>query len=487
MNYIYLTLFTFFAALGITWLCRSLGHRLKIVDQPDNYRKVHKKPIPLVGGYAIFISTCLVVAFISFFKPQLFQVSENKDLWVFVLGCLMILLTGAYDDLKDMRPRYKALLQGLAATLLYFFGFAINKVSIPYLGTVDFAMISYPMTIFWFMGCMNVINLLDGLDGLAGGVSLFAIITLTVSSANSGNSLGLTLNLIVIGALLAFLVFNFNPASIFLGDAGSMLLGFFIAAMSLKTNHKAETALTLAIPFIAIGLPVFDTIVAFLRRWSRRVPISSADRKHIHHVLLSSGLSTKSVVLILYAICIVFSSVSYLLILKRDGTAMIFLSIILFVAFLYAKRYGIINTDQIIKRIKEDRFENKRSSLAQIELEKALHQFEKAETEDQVWEYSMPVFEAMHLDKTIFAFKDQEKNFYWRKDDWQTGPITNDIIDKWSLFLKVFKDQTVYGKLEVWKVSQGTPVRDIFMQLNILREAMALHFERISKEDGASS
>ena len=487
MPYTYLTIFTFIGALIITWLCRAVGIKLKITDNPDNYRKVHESPIPLMGGFAIFFSTCLAILAASQISPNLVEFSGEANIFVFFIGALLILGTGVYDDIKDMRPRYKALMQMLVATLLYFFGFAINKVSIPYIGTVDFAIISYPMTLFWFMGCMNVINLLDGLDGLAGGVSLIAIITLAISLGKTPQPLIMSLCLIVIASLLAFLIFNFNPASIFLGDAGSMLLGFFIAAMSLKTNHKAETALTLAIPFIAIGLPVFDTIVAFLRRWSRRVPISSADRKHIHHVLLSSGLSTKSVVLILYAICIVFSSVSYLLILKRDGTAMIFLSIILFVAFLYAKRYGIINTDQIIKRIKEDRFENKRSSLAQIELEKALHQFEKAETEDQVWEYSMPVFEAMHLDKTIFAFKDQEKNFYWRKDDWQTGPITNDIIDKWSLFLKVFKDQTVYGKLEVWKVSQGTPVRDIFMQLNILREAMALHFERISKEDGASS
>ncbi|MDD7986885.1 MraY family glycosyltransferase [Lentisphaera marina] len=485
MPYLYLTLFTFLGSLIITLICRYFGHKWKIVDQPDNYRKVHKKPIPLVGGYSIFISSLLSFLFVLFFQKDLIK-SEVIDpqMWALLVGAIIILLTGGYDDLHDIKPRHKALMQAFVASLLYIMGFAINKVSIPYIGTVDFTMISYPMTLFWFMGCMNVINLLDGLDGLAGGVSLFAIITLTVNSANSGNTTLLILNLIVSATLLAFLVFNFNPASIFLGDAGSMLLGYYIATISLISSTKAETALTLAIPFIAIGLPVFDTIVAFLRRWSRRVPISSADRKHIHHVLLSSGLSTKSVVLILYAICIVFSSVSYLLILKRDGTAMIFLSIILFVAFLYAKRYGIINTEQIIKRIKEDRFENKRSSLAQVELEKALHQFEKAISHEEIWEYAIPVFEAMQLDKTIFEFEDQDKQLIWKKDNWETGPITNEIIDKWSLFLKVFKDHIVYGKIEVWKVSQGTPVRDIFMQLNTLREAIAIHFERIEKEQG---
>ncbi|WDE98190.1 MraY family glycosyltransferase [Lentisphaera profundi] len=456
---------------------------MKIVDQPDNYRKVHEKPIPLMGGYAIFLSSLLSFCFVFYFQKSLFKTEViDPQFWSLLVGAIIILITGAYDDLHDMKPRHKALMQAFVASLLYMMGFAINKVSIPYVGTVDFTMISYPITIFWFMGCMNVINLLDGLDGLASGVSLFAVITLTVSAANSGNTTILVLNLIVAAAILAFLIFNFNPASIFLGDSGAMLLGYYIATISLISNHKAETALTLAIPFIAIGLPVFDTIVAFLRRWSRRVPISSADRKHIHHVLLNSGLSTKSVVLILYAICIIFSSVSYLLILKRDGVAMIFLSIILIIAFLYAKRFGIINTEQILKRIKEDHYGNKHSSKVHVELEKALHQFEDAQSLAELWQVSLPVFQEMKLDQVIFVSEQNQEKLHWKNDLTPTNTKPEDIVDQWSISLKVFKDQNLYGKLEISMTAEDTHLRDIFSQVNSLREAIANHITRITQQ-----
>jgi len=487
MPYTYLTIFTFIGALIITWLCRAVGIKLKITDNPDNYRKVHESPIPLMGGFAIFFSTCLAVLAASQISPNLVEFSGEANIFVFFIGALLILATGVYDDIKDMRPRYKALMQMLVATLLYFFGFAINKVSIPYIGTVDFAIISYPMTLFWFMGCMNVINLLDGLDGLAGGVSLFAIITLAISLGKTPQPLIMSLCLIVIASLLAFLIFNFNPASIFLGDAGAMLLGFFIASLSLITNHKAETALTLAIPFIAIGLPVFDTVVAFLRRWSRRVPISTADRKHIHHVLLSSGLSTKAVVLILYAICLVFSSVSYLLILKRDGTAMIFLSIILVIAFLYAKRFGIINTDQILKRIKDDHLQNKRASRAHVELEKCLHQFENAKTTHELWYFASPLFETMKLHKVHFRRLDSKKDLTWESTSTLKLIESSQILDEWSLTTKVFSQEQKFGVLEIYFTSQDSISRDLTLQLNSLRKSFAEHLGRLKNTTSTSS
>ena len=155
-----------------------------------------------------------------------------------------MLLMGALDDLKDMRPKYKIIFQLVAATTRYFGGFKIAIISIPFGQTLDLGSFSYFVTVFWFLGCMNAINLLDGIDGLAGGVSLFVMITLLINSLMRGDIFGVIITSVIAGALLAFLFFNFNPASIFLGDAGSMLIGFLVAALSLKVSNKAAKKCT---------------------------------------------------------------------------------------------------------------------------------------------------------------------------------------------------------------------------------------------------
>ena len=485
----FILLIAFMAALlvGIpmTNLARRMGVRLGIVDQPDNYRKVHKKPIPLCGGYAIFATVVSVVLTLMFSSESEVQFlwERSYELIILLCGATIMLAVGAVDDILDLRPKYKLLFQLIAASACYFGGFKIAIVSIPFGQSIDVGVFSYFITVFWFLGCINAINLLDGLDGLAGGVGLFVILTLLFNAIIRGDVFGILICATIAGAILAFLFFNFNPASIFLGDAGSMLIGFLVAALSLKVSNKAETTFALLIPFIAIGLPVFDTIAAILRRWGRRVPISSADRKHVHHVLLAMGFSTRKVVLILYGVCIVLGGISLLLTMGRDNIAVGFLFILLIMTVVGAKMHGVINFSQLGNRINEDRCEKKRSGRAATEVEKAITQFSKASRITELWDFAKPALEALELDH---AFLELERGGVTRKMVWRSkdydhhhNQANKKVVDEWSLFLKLYEEEVVFGKIEIWKISEEMPIRDICYQINKLRSGLSYHLNRI--------
>ena len=473
----------------MTYICRELGLRFKLVDHPDNFRKVHTKAIPLSGGYAIFITVTLVICGFLFFgdsQPD-FLGKYQKELLVILSGGLMTLLMGGADDVYDLRPRYKILIQLIAATLCYYGGFKIDLITVPFKGSVDISYMSYPVTLFWYLGCINAINLLDGLDGLAAGIGLFATVTLLVNAIMSGNEFAIIVNAALAGGILAFLFFNFNPASIFLGDAGSMFIGFMVATMSLLSRNKAETALALAIPFIAIGLPVFDTAVAIIRRWSRRVPLSSADKKHVHHILLSMGLSQRKVVLILYGICLILGAISLLLTIGRESLAMILFGAILFLAYVCSRLAGMIDIKQIKTRYKEDRKDKKKSSKAAVQIEKAIQLCEKAKTIEEMWKLVEPALEALEMDHAILELEhnDKSEKLLWKSKEYDEHHKVAEkkVVDEWSLFLKLFSGNEVFGKLEVWKISEEMPIKNICFQINKLRNGLSNHIKRIEHQD----
>lgn len=477
-------------ALGLlmTYVCRELALRWKFVDQPDNYRKVHLKAIPLSGGYAIFLTVLIVLAGFFFFGDTKvdFIGTYSWQLTILLLGAVLILAMGGADDLYDLRPRYKLLVQLIVATLCYFGGFKIDLVSIPFQGSVDISHLSYPVTVFWYLGCINAINLLDGLDGLAAGIGLFVTITLLINAIINKNEFAIIINAAMVGGILAFLVYNFNPASIFLGDAGSLFIGFMVASMSLLSRNKAETALTLAIPFIAIGLPVFDTAIAILRRWSRRVPMSSADRMHVHHRLLNLGLSQRKVVLILYSVCLLLGGISLLLTLGRESLAMILFGGLLFLTYICSRLAGMIDLKLMSNRYKEDRKDKKRSSNAAVEVEKASQLFEKAKSINEVWEWAMPALEALEMDHACLELdmKNHQEKLIWKSSLYEEHHKAAEkrIVDEWSLFLKLFSENEVFGKFEVWKISEEMPIKNVCFQINKLRNALSDNIKRIEKD-----
>lgn len=284
-------------SFAITPLIRKVAVRIGAIDIPKDERRVHKKPMPLIGGMAIYI------AFITGIVIKKGPITYS-ELGI-VLGATIITIGGILDDLKDIRPAQKLLFQLSAAACIIIFGIKIELLTNPFSDSIQFfdiGVLSIPISILWIVGVTNAINLIDGLDGLAAGISLISALTITLIAVLTGRAEAAALVCVLSGAILGFLPYNFNPASIFMGDTGSQLLGFLLAAISIEGTIKSAAAFTIAVPILAMGLPIFDTIFAMIRRKVNGRPIMQGDRGHLHHRLLDLGLSQKQAVLIMYLI-----------------------------------------------------------------------------------------------------------------------------------------------------------------------------------------
>jgi UDP-GlcNAc:undecaprenyl-phosphate/decaprenyl-phosphate GlcNAc-1-phosphate transferase len=304
-----LGLFGFLAALNVTPIVRDLAVRFGIVDHPDNRRKLHRQPIPRVGGVAIFVSYILAFAATAFGFQDVHHVLPAGSMAIGLFASLgVIFATGLLDDLINLKPWQKLGGQILAAVAAYFSGVQIHL----FRGHSLEMWFSFPLTIVWLIGCTNAFNLIDGLDGLAAGVGLFATIT-TLIAALTQRDLGLCIATIpLVGCLLGFLRYNFNPASIFLGDCGSLSIGFFLGCCGVLWGQKSATLVGMVAPLMAMAIPILDVCVSVVRRFLRNQPIFGADRRHIHHLLLDRGFTPKRAALILYGLCAVAAVFSLL-------------------------------------------------------------------------------------------------------------------------------------------------------------------------------
>lgn len=291
---------------GLTPLVRKLAFKVGAVDIPKDERRVHTKPIPRMGGLAIFIGFLLSYA--------LFSDMEPLKMGAIIFGATLMVVTGIIDDIHEINAKTKLAFQLAAAVVLFSCGIRIEFFSNfinPEMGMIPLGWLSFPVTIFWIVGITNTVNLIDGLDGLAAGISSIGAITLTLVALQFGgqdialaahmNEVAL-LTIIIAGACIGFLPHNFNPARIFMGDAGSLLLGFLLASASVDGALKGTAVVAVAIPILALGLPIFDTTFAILRRLMSGRSIAEADKGHLHHRLLQVGMNQKRAVLTLYLI-----------------------------------------------------------------------------------------------------------------------------------------------------------------------------------------
>lgn len=279
---------------------------------PDEERRIHSLPTPNVGGMAIALGS--VVTFVGWSFLVLPGEMYRPDLLAMLLGGLAMFLVGFWDDTKHIRARTKFLLQIVIATAVFFGGVQILGVSFGRFWEGEFGgVVSYLVTTIWIVGTTNAFNLIDGSDGVAAGAALFASIAMGVVFALQGDPLGALMATILVGSCLGFLYFNFPPASIFMGDSGSLFLGYSLATLGVITTQKSSTILAVVIPVIAFGVPLLDTTIAIVRRFLRHEPIFNADRGHIHHRLSDLGHSPKAVALLIYIACAGFASLSLLL------------------------------------------------------------------------------------------------------------------------------------------------------------------------------
>src|SRR5690606_35243767 len=260
-----------------------------LYDLPDGKRRVHTRPVPRVGGVVVFVAMLLGLggaAAVDLTTGSGLLRANASYITGIVLGTALLFGTGLVDDIRGVKPYSKLVVQVVAACIAYFFGFQVVRIGFgPDFG-IDLGWLSLPVTLIWIVGVTNAFNLIDGLDGLATGIALVALSTTAVAAQMLGNTEVVIVCLALTGALIGFLRYNFNPARIFLGDSGSLFIGFLLAVLSVHGSMKSATAVLVLVPLSALALPLLDTFLAIGRRWLRGVPLSSADSRHIHHRLL---------------------------------------------------------------------------------------------------------------------------------------------------------------------------------------------------------
>ncbi len=281
-----------------------LAGRLDLIDKPGLHKR-HKHPVPVVGGLVLFAAVWGAVGLTWLIFPSLVSDMAESLRYIFA-GALIIFLVGLSDDLSALSAAVKLVAQVAAGLVLFLGGLEINPVSIPFMGAYDIGWASALITIVWVVGLTNAINLIDGLDGLAAGVSLIAAITMVLIGNLYAAGDVMLFAYILIGFLAVFLFYNHYPAKAFLGDSGSLQIGFYFAVISLLVPLKSFTTAALYLPLLALGVPLLETTISITRRFMAGKPIMKADRRHLFHYLALAGLSPRTIVTIFYILSVFF-------------------------------------------------------------------------------------------------------------------------------------------------------------------------------------
>jgi|SRR5579863_549354 len=372
---------SFCVAFFLTPLCRDLAIRWGLVDQPDQIRKLHTRPIPRVGGISIFIAYLVSFAALYFLSFQIDNMPGLRDIVRnFLPAATIIFFTGLIDDLVGLRAWQKFAGQFIASAVAIWAGVQITGVAWHRLPS----WCSIPVTLLWLVGCTNAFNLIDGVDGLAAGVGLFATTTIVIAALLAQN-IGLAIVTIPLaGALLGILRFNFNPASIFLGDSGSLFIGFLLGCYSVLWSQKSATILGMTAPLIALSIPLLDTGLAVMRRFLRGKPIFCADHSHIHHKLLARGLTPRRVVVLIYiasGVCAALSLLQSFWHGRFGGPIVIFFCI---GAWIGIQRLGYGEFEMARRLVLAGNF--RRQLNAELQLSAFRDDLAAADTPDRCWE-----------------------------------------------------------------------------------------------------
>ena len=324
----------FLVALVATPVVKSLAFRVGAVDVPKDSRRMHNHPIPRMGGLAIFLGFLLSVLLFADLTVQLRGM---------LLGSVIIVVLGIFDDIYALSAKLKLVVQIVAALVAVFSGNVIQTLSNPNVFSADpywdLGWLAIPVTVVWIVAITNAVNLIDGLDGLACGVSTISSMTLLVISLLVSDAPVAILMAALAGSCLGFLPYNLNPAKIFMGDTGSTFLGYILAVVSIQGLFKFYTIISFAVPFLMLGLPIFDTCFAFIRRIAHGQSPMHADRSHVHHRLIDMGFNQKQAVAVLYIISAILGLSAVVLTTSGPIKAMILLLALCFAGALAALIY----------------------------------------------------------------------------------------------------------------------------------------------------
>ena len=305
MKYIEVGVIAFIVSYILTPYMARVGKKQNMMDMPG-HRKIHEEAIPNLGG---------IVIFFGFLLGLLLIVPIEGQAKALLIGGVIILLLGVVDDIANLSPKHKFLIQMIPALIVIIYNSdLINSFIVNQLKSLDLlGYLLYPILIFWIVGITNSINLIDGLDGLACGVSLIALVAFLILGLRQNLETLSLISIALAGSILAFLRFNFYPAKMFLGDSGSTFAGFMLASVGALWVLNSGNAFFILIPIIVLSLPIFDTLFAIWRRYRRHHPIFQADKGHLHHRLLARGIAHKNVVFILWGISAICSVIALIL------------------------------------------------------------------------------------------------------------------------------------------------------------------------------
>jgi len=381
---------------GAKWL----GVRFGAVDVPEA-RKVHTRPIPRSGGLAISVSFFLAIVACTFLATNVSNLlTWNRPRTFGILGALVVFAVGLFDDFHRLGPRIKFAIQILAASLAFYGGIRIEHFAVGSTG-LHFGILSWAITVFWFLLVINAVNLIDGLDGLAAGVTFFTSIMMVIMGIMQEDYLIALEFAALAGVLLGFLRYNFNPASVFMGDGGSYFIGYTIAALAIMGSIKSQVGATILIPLLALGVPIFDTILSPLRRWVRGRQMFQPDKGHIHHQLMSMGLSSRRAVLIIYGISFILCLCAIILVNLRNEMSGLILIILVITAFIIVRKLGYLEyfaVDKIYGWLRdlsdEAGLSKGRRSFLNLQME-----MNRAKNIDDLWENICQALEIMRFDR----------------------------------------------------------------------------------------
>ncbi len=324
-----LLLFTapFFLSYFITLIVRHLANKYGIGAHP-NGRTVHLKFIPCLGGLAVYLAFFIGVGIAVILFPEMRDGALRKFIGLFI-GSSLVMGIGIYDDFRAATALQKFTFQIIGAIIVFYLGFKIHYISNPFGEGLDLGIFAMPVTVFWIVGMSNAINQIDGLDGLAAGVTAIVSITLIAITVSMGNMFIVFSCLILLGASLGFLRYNFNPASIFMGDTGSLFLGFLLGCLTIEEKFHTASPVSILIPLILLGIPIVDTLLKIVRRGIYGKNPLIADRDHIHHRALNRGYSHKQTVLLFYLANIILGVLAFTLIYVQPVIAAVIITFIL--------------------------------------------------------------------------------------------------------------------------------------------------------------
>lgn len=382
----------------LTRFVRNVARKRGWVVAAVSDHHLHTEAVPRLGGVAVFLAftivTIIVMMGVHFFRPNVI-LPVRTVLYILGPGALVFLL-GLYDDFRPIKPTAKFAVQALAAALLFSGGFGVLRIPLLF-GSQEFSWVGLPLTVLWVLWITNAFNLIDGVDGLAAGSALFSTLAVFVVSLNNNNTVVTLLAVGLAGAVLGFLRFNFNPATIFLGDCGSLFIGFVLSALGCAGAQKTPTALAVAIPVVSFGLPLLETTLSVIRRWLSGQPLFGADKQHIHHKLLQRGFSQRQVVITLYGVSAAFALLSLFLLYPGGtsvGVVFFVLGAIVWVGVQHLGYHEFFELGRVAYRT----FEQKKIIVNNLAIRRATEALENVLTIDQMRVVLEEAFESSDFD-----------------------------------------------------------------------------------------